>query len=161
MMNNEYALLCVDGDNGRLSGINTDSIALWVRNKNDAGPGSLRNALLAASAGDSIHFMAALTNDTIKILSPLVLSRNVQLVLPNTQTIYIDATASSHALTINYGTAAVLKNINIICGSGASAGIINKGNLHLENIKIYNANKNNLSLENMGEMLIAGFCELR
>lgn len=159
-MNNRYVSLCVDGVNGRLSGIDLDSLALWVRNSNDIGPGSARNSLLAVSAGDTIRFKPHLINDTIQLTSaPLIFNRNANLIQPNGQPVFLKA-FTTNVITVPVGKTVSQKNINLICGNAQNGGIINHGTLTLDNINIYNTNPINRSVLNTGNLLFRGVCRL-
>jgi hypothetical protein len=78
----------VDGVNGRVSGILADSVALWVKQDGNAGPGSLRNAALCANAGDTLKFKSTLFGDTIHITSgPVIFNSNARIVQSNGQSV--------------------------------------------------------------------------
>ncbi len=159
--NNSYVTLCVDNLNGRVSGINLDSIALWVRNTNDTGPGSLRNTLACASEGDTIRFKTSLINDTITLTSgPLLFNRNIHIIQPNGQPVFIQA-STSNVITIPAGKNISLKNITILCGSANDGGIVNHGTLLLENVSLKNNFPSGNAVRNMGSMIIKGSCNLR
>ena len=157
-LNNHYAMLCVDGANGRVSGINVDSIALWVRNKNDDGPGSLRHALRTASAEDTIHFVPQLINDTIQLSSPLTFSRNIHIVQPAGSAIFLKSPPASSAITVPTGLSIKLTGINIICRSASNPGIVNNGTLALENIQLITTNLVSARILNNGRISLKGFC---
>ncbi len=159
-LNNRYITLCVDGVNGRLSGIDLDSLALWVRNVNNAGPGSLRNAMLSVTAGDTIHFLPHIINDTIQVTStPLIFDKNMHLIQPNGQPVFIKA-FTTNVMTVPTGKTVSLRNIHLICGNVTNGGIINSGTLWLENMNINSANPANRSLINMGNLNVRGVCWL-
>ena len=159
-INNQYVKLCVDGVNGRLSGIDLDSIALWVRNINNSGPGSMRNALLSASEGDTLHFKSSLINDTIELSSAaLTFSRNVHAVQPAGQLVYIEA-QNTAVLNIPAGKNISLKNIRILCGNIPDGGIVNDGTLTMENVNMYNLHPSNRWIHNRGSLFVKGNCSL-
>ncbi|MEP6646025.1 MAG: hypothetical protein ABJC12_02975 [Saprospiraceae bacterium] len=159
-MNNHYVTLCVDGVNGRLSGIDLDSLALWVRNTNNAGPGSLRNALLGATEGDTLHFKPSIVNDTIRLTTaPLTFNRNINLIQPNGQPVYLKS-FTTNSVNIPTGKIISFKNINIICGNAIDAGILNDGALTIENVKIFNPVLTNKSIHNRGSLIMKGICQL-
>ncbi|HZV70384.1 MAG TPA: hypothetical protein VFG10_12600 [Saprospiraceae bacterium] len=159
-INNHAVTLCVDGVNGRLSGIDLDSLALWVRNTNNTGPGSLRNALQTATTGDTLRFKSAVVNDTITLTSgPLIFSRNVHLIQPAGQPVVLQS-FTTNTITIPVGKSISLKNINIICGNASDAGVLNDGSLTTENVKFYNHIITNKSMHNRGTLLIKGACQL-
>ncbi len=159
--NNQYITLCVDNLNGRVSGINLDSIALWVRNTNDSGPGSLRNALLSASEGDTLRFKSSLINDTIILTSgPLIFNRNIHISQPNGQSVFVQA-STTNVITIPNGKNISLKNLNILCGNAVNGGIINQGTLLMENVTIKNNFPFSTAVRNLGNLIIKGTCNFR
>ena len=159
-INNQYVKLCVDGTNGRLSGIDLDSIALWVRNVNDSGPGSVRNSLQAASDGDTLHFRPTLVNDTIELSSAaLTFSRNIHMIQPTGQSVYIEA-VNTPVINVPPGKNIFLKNIHILCGNSLDGGIVNDGTLNIENVNMYNVYPANRWIHNRGSLLIKGTCSL-
>jgi len=159
-INNHAVTLCVDGVNGRLSGIDVDSIALWVRNTNNTGPGSLRNAIQTATEGDTLHFKSTVINDTITLTSgPLIFNRNIHLIQPAGQPVFLQSFATN-AISIPAGKNISLKNINLICGNASDAGILNDGTLTIENLKFYNSIITNKSIHNRGILLAKGACQL-
>ena len=159
-INNRYVKLCVDGVNGRLSGIDLDSLALWVRNTYNSGSGSLRNVLLSATAGDTARFRPFIINDTIHLTTaPLSFNRNVHLVQPVGQPIFLKA-YTTNAITVPVGRNILLKGINIICGNVMNGGISNEGILAIENMTIYNSFPANRSIGNYGNLTTKGSCHL-
>ena len=159
-MNNQYVTLCVDGVNGRISGIHVDSLAVWVRNTNDAGPGSLRSAMMTATEGDTLHFFTSLTNDTISLTSgPLIFNRNVHIIQPLNELIYLKG-ISSPVFQIPVGKSISLKGINLMCGNASTGGLINDGTLFLENVDLFNTFQGVQSLRNQGNLYTSGICRL-
>lgn len=159
-MNNHDVTLCVDGVNGRLSGIDLDSIADWVRNTNNSGPGSLRNGLITATEGDTLHFKSILVNDTITITtSPLTFTRNIHLIQPAGQPVILQS-LFTNVISVPSGKNILLKNINLICGNASDAGILNDGTVALENVNFYNPVMTNTSIHNRGVLLINALCQL-
>ncbi len=159
-INNHSVTLCVDGVNGRLSAIDLDSLALWVRNTNNAGAGSLRNGLLAATEGDTLHFKSSLINDTITITSgPLVFNRNMNIIQPTGQSVYLQS-FTTNTISVPAGISISLKNINILCGNASDAGILNDGTISLENIFFRNPVITNKSIHNRGNLFIKGIVQL-
>lgn len=157
--NNQYVTLSVDGVNGRISGVNIDSIALWTRNTNDSGYGSLRNAVLACSDGDTLRFTSHVLNDTIALISgPVVFQKNIYINQPSGQPLQIQS-SSSHVFTVPISKNVFLKNVNIHCGPGNVGGLLNQGVCHLENVNFYNSYTGR-SIQNNGNLTFTGTCQL-
>ena len=134
--NNRYLTLGVDGGNGRISGLDLDSIALLVKNTNHTGPGSLRHAIAAASEGDTIRFRNAVVNDTITVSTPLTVTRDINILQSASQPVFIKGIAT-HVLAILPGADVRLTGIRIIGGNAPYQCIINQGSLVMENVILH------------------------
>jgi hypothetical protein len=103
---------------------------LVVSNTNDNGLGSLRAALSSAASGDTIAF--GFNFGTIKLVTPLTLTKNVSVNGPNTGFVIISGENSSRVLTINAGIAVTISWIAIQNGSSVLGGcVLNGGTLTL------------------------------
>ena len=131
--NNQYLMMGVDGINGRISGVNVDSIALWVRNTNTAGPGSMRNALAAASEGDTLRFRSTVINDTITVSTPLEINRDVNILQSPAQPVFLKGVATN-VLSISTAADVRLSGIRIIGGNAMYQCIVNHGNLTMQDV---------------------------
>jgi len=157
----DYLHLCVDGINGRISGILEDSIALWVKQNGNAGPGSLRHAALCANNGDTLKIKPSLYQDTIHITNgPIVFHADASIVQNNNQHIFIEATSSS-AFSISAGQAIELNNIRILGHDPADSAVINHGNLLLKDVEILQMNTAFPGLKNFGFLQVSGFCKIK
>jgi hypothetical protein len=117
-----------------------------VTNANDAGAGSLRQALADTAAGGAIVFDNTLAGATIRLASQLTLSKNVTIdgsALATPLTISgdtnNDGTGDVRAFTVNSGVTATLKKLTITKGSALSyappygGAIYNEGDLTIVN----------------------------
>ncbi len=112
---------------------------LTVTNLNDSDAGSLRQAIIDASANDTISFAADL-NGTITVITSLVIDKNLTINGPGANVISIsgndvvqifqvlpEVTAQINNLTITHG------NGNELSGLDSGGGIINRGTLTINN----------------------------
>ncbi|MBK9104597.1 MAG: hypothetical protein IPL92_08495 [Saprospiraceae bacterium] len=158
--NNHYLDVCVDGLNGRISGILIDSITLWVKHAGDAGPGSLRNAALCANSGDTIKFKSSLILDTIHLSTgPIVFNKNVRLCQPAGQHVFVES-GNSSILSISSGLEIILSHIRFLSGDPIESGIINAGYLYLEDVEITQWSHQYPALTNTGYVFFRGTCSL-
>ncbi|MBI5302568.1 MAG: hypothetical protein HY868_10550 [Chloroflexi bacterium] len=116
-----------------------------VTNANNSGAGSLRQAILDASAGDTIVFDG---DYTINLSSEVVIDRDV--VIDGTgRTITVSGGSSVRVFSTVAGTSVTLNRLNITQGStsGNGAGVSNSGALRVTNSTFSN---NNASTSNGG-----------
>ncbi|PYS51190.1 MAG: hypothetical protein DMG13_19105 [Acidobacteria bacterium] len=110
------------------------SNTIIVTNTSDTGPGSLRDAIASASAGDSINF--AVTG-TITLSATLVLDKNVTITGPGASILAISGNNSVRVFVIYDGVTATISGITIKSGSDRyGAGVTNSGTLTLTNCTI-------------------------
>jgi hypothetical protein len=157
--NNRRVTLCVDGENGRISSIDLDSIALWVRNTNDTGAGSLRNSLQAMSAGDTIRFKPSVILDTISVNTPLTFLRNTTINQAPGQEVFL-RTLTSQAFTVPSGVSVRLANLRLLCNSATFPCITNAGTLDLTNIYLDDGNPLQEILVNTGTVRFYGSSQM-
>src|SRR4028119_100209 len=136
-----------------------------VTNNNDSGPGSLRDAIASAAAGDTIQFASSLANQTIALTSgQLVINTNLTIDAGNTTQLTISGNNTSRVMLTGESTNVTLKNLIIANGrlsgttesneaTSAGGGIRTGGTstLTLENCQV----KNNVA--GIGGGLYAGF----
>ena len=105
-----------------------------VTNTNDAGPGSLRQAIADACNTDTITFDLP-GGGTIGLVSgELVLTKNLTITGPTTAGVTISAQLPSRVLTVVGFTTVSLSNVTIVNGRAADGGgILNSGTLVLRN----------------------------
>ena len=157
--NDHYLDLCVDGVNGRVSGILVDSIALWIKQDGNAGPGSLRNAALCANAGDTLRFKPSLYNDTIHLTTgPVIFNHDVRIIQNSGQHIAIHALTSS-VFSIPVNREISLKNISILSNASLESALINQGNLWLDDVTVDQFNSQIPCVTNTGVLQLNGICK--
>lgn len=158
--NKDHITLCVDGLNGRISGIDTDSLSLWVKRDGDTGPGSLRHAALCVDAGDTLQFKSSLLLDTIHLSSgPITFNADAYIVQDNNEHVFVKSTTTP-VFSIAAGQMIGLKNIRILSGAATASGVLNHGNLYLEDVDILHLNTLHPALLNMGTVQVNGSCHL-
>ena len=112
----------------------TTAASVVVQNTNDAGPGSLRQALADAQGGETIQFDAALAGQTITLTTgALVVATDVTIEGPASAGITISGNRASRVFETT-GIGVVLRNLTITGGkvSSPGAGILNGGTLTID-----------------------------
>lgn len=110
-----------------------------VTNTNDAGPGSLRNAIGCASPGDTILFATSLSGQVINITSTrLVLSENIVLYYQGTTSPVIQSSIPG-LFDVTAGATVQCRNLTIVSGIAGYAGaaFYNAGHLILTDMDIF------------------------
>ncbi|MBV8246284.1 MAG: hypothetical protein JOZ38_10215 [Candidatus Eremiobacteraeota bacterium] len=88
-----------------------------VSNNNDAGPGSLRNAIANANAGDTITFILA-TPATINLLSPItVATNNLTIHGPGSALVTVNSAAAG-GFTVNAGVTSTFDHLAFTASAG-------------------------------------------
>ena len=102
-----------------------------VINANDAGTGSLRQAIADTSAGGTIIFDSSLSGATIRLATELTLAKNVTIdgsALATQVTISgdtnNDSTGDVRLFTVNSGVTATFKNLTFTKGNALSYGCL-------------------------------------
>jgi hypothetical protein len=113
-----------------------------VLNTNDAGAGSLRQALLNVCPSGTITFNASLSGATILLTSgQLLIDKDVTIDGSALATrVAINPDNMSRVFQVNSGVTATLNSLRIIHGNtaGDGGGINNEGNLSLVNVSLFN-----------------------
>ena len=104
-----------------LFGLPTGQAAtITVSNKNDSGPGSLRQALADAHNEDTINFDSSLNGQTITLTSgELVVNKIVSINGPGPNNLAVDANHASRVFHVSEGASAVISGLSIINGSAS------------------------------------------
>ena len=117
---------------------------ITVTNANDSGPGSLRQAIAGAAAGDTIVFDPALAGATIVLQSgELVVDKDLRIEGPASQRLVVSGNHTSRVLRVTGGVSVTLTSLAIMYGQAAGGeitgtagesggGIVNAGELHLQ-----------------------------
>ena len=107
-----------------------------VANTNDAGPGSLRQAIADAASGDVIEFAAAIAGQTVTLTSgELVIDKTLTIVGSPTVGMTIDGGLASRVANVTVDGDATLRNLTITRGlasSGGGGGLFVGGKLTLD-----------------------------
>ena len=123
-----------------------------VTNNNDSGPGSLRDAIAKAAAGDTIQFAASLASQTITLTSgQLVINKNLTIDATGASNLTISGNNTSRVILIEGSTNVTLKNLTVANGkvsgtdgnneaTSSGGGIQTGGNstLTLDNCQVNN-----------------------
>ncbi len=107
-----------------------------VQNTNDTGPGSLRETIAAASAGDTIAFASGVTG-TIPLSAnngPLDITRDLDIEGPGAGTLTVSGNDATQVFYVEPGVTATIAGLTIADGhAGVGGGIDNDGTLTVAN----------------------------
>ncbi|QBB71020.1 hypothetical protein ELE36_12040 [Pseudolysobacter antarcticus] len=103
----------------------TFAATITVTNANDLGTGSLRQAMLDATAGDTIHFNFNYPA-TIHLDSQLTVNKDLSIIGPGAQNLVLDGTVQFPLVWVNSGSTASISGLLLTLGRG---GIVNQGTL--------------------------------
>lgn len=124
--------------NGLVGVIQTTPVT--VRNTNDSGPGSLRDAIAIASSGDTIVFDRSLAGQTITLTSgDLAISKNLDIEGPGAEKLTISGNNSSRVFDISGGVTVTLAGLTVTGGfADHGGGILNEpgANLTLSHVSL-------------------------
>ncbi len=107
-----------------------------VSNSNDSGPGSLRNAIATAGAGDMIEFNMTpghVTSPITLTTGELTIAQNLKIVGPGASHLTISGNGASTVVAVSTGTNVAISGVTIADGvnGGTGGGVANKGDLKL------------------------------
>ena len=114
---------------------------ILVENSNDAGPGSLRQAVLDATSGDTISFDAAINGLSIILTTgEISLNKNLTMIGNGREETVLDGNGISRIFQIPTGFVADIRNLKIQNGNGGATGggIDNRGSVFLSNCELTN-----------------------
>src|SRR5436189_4387378 len=106
--------------------IHTQAATITVTNKNDSGPGSLRQALASANDGDTINF--AVTGTITLTTDELLVDKSITISGPGSDNLTVDGNHASHIFHVSGGVTATVAGLSISNGGespGAGGGIYN------------------------------------
>lgn len=107
----------------------------------DTGPGSLRQAIADANAGDTIGFVVS-TPATITVTKPIAISKNITLSGSSSGTVTISGGNASQIFTVASGTSVAIDGLTLTQGSSPAANggaIDDSGTLTLTSVQITNS----------------------
>ena len=109
----------------------------------NSGIGSLREAVAMACPGDTICFSPAISGDTIKLITEIVLDKNLAIVGIDTSQTIIDGDSITRIFLIASGMTVYLEGLTLQHGNGTGAqasgfggAVFNTGTLALHQCKI-------------------------
>ena len=105
-----------------------------VRNNNDSGFGSLREAIICAPAGGTVTIEYPVFGQTIQLQSPLVIDKNITIKGFSSPNLFIDGSnLSTPVLDIAVGKSVNIEGISVTCAEGNINGrcVISRGHLSL------------------------------
>ncbi len=107
----------------------------------DAGPGSLRAALLGAEDGSVITFAPSLQGDTIRLYRELPICSNVQIIGPGADLLAISGEDSARIFRVMAGQDVQISSLSLVNGRSASSdggALLSEGNTQLINCVLAN-----------------------
>ena len=110
-----------------------------VTNTNDNGPGSLRQAIAQASAGDTIQFAPGLSGTLTLTSGELLLDKNLTITGPGAGQLAVSGNHTSRVFEISTGVTVVLSELTVENGydnTSGGGGLLNDGTLTLTNSTI-------------------------
>ncbi len=113
-----------------LTPASAQAATISVTNTNDSGPGSLRQAIADAAAGDTVSFNLAGCPCTITLTSgELVINKNLSIAGPGALVLTVSGNHASRIFQIAEGTFDVtVANLTVANGAaGSSGGAISRG----------------------------------
>lgn len=106
-----------------------------VKNLNDSGPDSLRQAILDANANngaDTITFQAGLTGTITLTSGELLISDDVTITGPGARLLTVSGNNASRVFFLDFGVTATINDLTVAGGNGTNGGgILNQGTLTL------------------------------
>jgi photosystem II stability/assembly factor-like uncharacterized protein len=152
-----------DGWRGNVTCI--DNCTSLVRVTADDGIFSLRNVMVCAENGQTINFDSSLQNDTIKIISPIFIDKNITINTLNLN-LYIEADYDGHIFEILPGGSLTLQNIHLIGGKGNTNTrvMVNRGNVNFSDVDILDVKANigtGKTIDNEGSVSYNNLFEIR
>lgn len=101
---------------------NVQAQTVTVTSSNDSGPGSFRQAVLDADAGEQIVFDASLNGQTITLASPIVIDKELIITGNGATNTTISGNNATRILSIADATVVIIRNITLTNGSSATVG---------------------------------------
>jgi len=111
-----------------LTALSTQAATITVTNTNDSGAGSLRQAIVDAHSGDTIHF--GVTGTITLSTGELVVDKSITIHGPGSGNLTVDCNISSRGFYVSSGVTATIAGLTITNGNGqgdvpVGAGIYN------------------------------------
>src|SRR5260370_5722643 len=117
----------------RIEALETRCLPSTVTNLLDAGPGSLRQAILDTPAGGTVDFQADLTGTITLTSGELTINRSLTIDGPGAAVITVSGNHASRVFTIG-GSTVYISGLTVADGTvtnGSGGGILNAGTLTL------------------------------
>ena len=91
-----------------------------VANTDDAGAGSLRDAIASATAGDTLD-LSSLFGSIVLSTGELVITKDLTIMGPGAGSLTIDGNSASRVLSIDSGNTLTISGLTITGGNGVGA----------------------------------------
>jgi predicted outer membrane repeat protein len=113
-------------------------VTLLVTDPGDSGPGTLRETVASAAAGDLIRFDPSLAGETITLASQIVIDRDLSLDGSDAPGLALDGGSTTRLLLIDQGVHATVTDLTLRHGHGTWGGAIrNRGTLILRDCHLH------------------------
>lgn len=133
-----------------------------VRNVNNSGISSLREAIACATSGDTITFDHVMLNDTIEISSPLVIDKDLVLLNTGSDPVVLEGAGLTALIEISPTAIVTLTGIQLNnAGNSGQHTILNQGILTLRQCTFTGHQSLDLAVDNNGELYIQESCIIR
>ena len=142
-----------------------ENCAQSVRFTDDDGLGTLRNVIACLPANDTVSFEPIVNGDTIRLLSPIIIDKNIN-IMANNQFITIEALHDGYIFEILPNASILIENVNFIGGKGNNDTRVffNQGTLNLNSVDILDVKAGlgtGKSIENLGTLNFSQNCTIR
>lgn len=126
----------------------------------NAGYGSLRSTIACAPSGSTVTFSPFITSDTITILTPIPINKNITVTGASNPGLLIDASSSTYAFDVQSNGVASFLSLQIKCGLNAQqSGLRNYGITELHDM-IFTTNLNTPIISNHNTLRVYGLTSL-
>ncbi|MBL0083104.1 MAG: hypothetical protein IPP37_12025 [Saprospiraceae bacterium] len=129
----------------------------WVYKSGDSGPGTLRHAVSCAAEGDTLLFSYPVLLDTIYLMSPIEIDKNLVIIAETGGRLVINAANTDRIFDVLPGKTLQLENATLLAGSEDDGSCIsNQGMLILQNTYCKKGNNlaSNSTIHNLGSGVV-------
>jgi len=120
--NDQPAVLNASGGDGSdIGAVEVSPLTLLVANTNEAGPGSLRQTVLDAAAGDTISFAPGVTGAITFSNGAVTLNQDLVIRGPGARVLSVNGTSNNHVFSVTTGTV-VIADLTLSNGRSVSGG---------------------------------------
>nr|MBP6399265.1 hypothetical protein [Saprospiraceae bacterium] len=129
----------------------------WVYKSDDAGPGTLRDAVSCAAEGDTLLFSYPVLLDTIHLMSPIEIDKNLVIIATSEGRLVVDAANTDRVFDVLPGKSLQIENATLVAGTEDDGSCIsNQGVLILHHTLCKKGNNPgaNSTIHNLGNGVV-------